>query len=312
MLTQEEQSLVIDTDSPEIRILRTANHSLAEGNLEQLKGLNIQERLDSITDWVTKGIHNVKGDEPKAIRANGVRTDSYKYPDEISLRDTLYPAYTSLINSLYEITAKINPALREESLIKLAAVVYSFGILVHPFRDINGQRLLLAASSYIREARFKRGALPYKPSKGEYARTGQGVTSIITESIHMTKDDIDTADEITVDEETNIGTRPNRRNYFDTSDYQQQSLTTLLKIYMTKPQNQLLARYVTGEELGQLNTTDSFLIAALNQVEQNFRELTENNKRFPKIPSKLKDIILKLSNPRISSITDHSKIRNLN
>ena len=153
---------VVDTDTPEIRETRLENQVTLEREMHVLYGLPTEQRVLETRRRIFDGIANVKGDSPLALRQNNVRVGEIKYPSaEISATE-LYPRFCSLMDEIMgEIGAQTLPN-PELVALRFAGVMYSMGIMIHPFRDGNGQTFRIMATSYLHEisSSFKDSFLP--------------------------------------------------------------------------------------------------------------------------------------------------------
>lgn len=183
----EVQSLLTtskeNTDSLEGRAKREKAQFALERKLSNLEGTSIIERLVFIREQLFKDFDSVVGDKITQVRDGFVSTsyqnEQYFYPHPVEIAQKWFPAYIRVVDSLYDrmLEQKQQQTLTETQALRFASVIYCLGIVIHPYRDGNGQTLRMTALSYLHELHdsFKGKFLPFR----KIGQSGTTITKVV-------------------------------------------------------------------------------------------------------------------------------------
>lgn len=157
----EVQSLLFSArdnpDSLQGRAKREKAQFSLEKKLSSLEGTSIIERLVSIREQLFKDFESVAGDKITQVRDGLVSTnyqkELYYYPHPIDNARKWFPSFIRTIDALYDrmLEHKQQQELTLAQALRFASVIYCLGIVIHPYRDGNGQTLRMTALSYLHE-----------------------------------------------------------------------------------------------------------------------------------------------------------------
>lgn len=192
-LSRDEFSLPTELGTPKRALLKydpeLPEHALqVDKNIRRLQpelgtkfaGESVVARMWGIRDRLFGHLPTVKGDLPSQIRVREIGTaintkvqsnfhldDTLWFASAEALSHHLFPTYVKLIDELltqFEVQKPLAPDIAK----RFAAVVYVFGILLHPFAEGNGRTLRMTVLSYLQELcpDFETAVFPIK-KRGE-------------------------------------------------------------------------------------------------------------------------------------------------
>jgi hypothetical protein len=185
-----------DTETAEARKLRYGKQAELERLISEnkLNGINAKERIRFIRNFIFSQFPNVKGynsvefrprDSIAFVRPWLLSNKKFMYPSGEELSQDLDDYFQNIDSLSQEVVKLENTGDRIKAARRLAAAVYSFGIILHPYPDGNGQTLRLLALSYLHEFApeiYGRATLPQrfkKTRKGGGAIHGKEEFSIL-------------------------------------------------------------------------------------------------------------------------------------
>lgn len=160
----------IDPDDPEIRVRRIENQKTLETEIEKTFGLPFADRLKLVRNRLFDGVPSINGEDPREMRTvdlprgEGLRRVNYASAELV--RNSFLPALGQAVNELAEQVKQMDEKDRGDAAVKLASVIYTFGIPTHPYYDGNGQTFREMSLSYLHELapkEFGNSYFPYKP-----------------------------------------------------------------------------------------------------------------------------------------------------
>lgn len=157
-ITKEEGGpLYFDTESPEAFELRFKNQKRVQEmiNNGELVGLDIEERLEKISETLFTGASSVKGypiSQYRNISASFIyKGERVYYPDPIVIENSL-EVFFRHVDGLYQSIRDISdPAERAKAAGRFLGYVYTIGFYSHIYPDANKQRMTLLCASYAHE-----------------------------------------------------------------------------------------------------------------------------------------------------------------
>lgn len=151
----------IDTDNDSIRAQRITNQNKLLPLLEKkLENTSILERILYVREGIFDYIENVKGDSPIRLRRRNIKVVSdfdsfFDFPHQADLSKSYFPMLIKRVDTIYDhILSRINNFTESERTsvcLRFASVVYTLGILTHPYADGNGQTFKIVSYSYLQE-----------------------------------------------------------------------------------------------------------------------------------------------------------------
>jgi hypothetical protein len=136
-----------NTDTSAQRELRAKNEVKILEKLHVIRGLSLYERLLFVRENLFDG--NVKGDRSSNTRTTDLYSGDYVRGEYVNKWG--FAAFSRLADSLSDQVASLEEEKQPEAALRLAAIIYSLGVMLHPYADANGQTLRLVALSYIQE-----------------------------------------------------------------------------------------------------------------------------------------------------------------
>ncbi len=153
-----------DTDAPDIRNERTLSEEALYRHLaEKFKDKSLVERITEIREHIFGQYGDVKGDPVTQVRGSKVRAGQFEFIPYEEVGPRYFPALIKRIDALYDYlleTEELDQGKQLDRLIRFAAVVYSLGITVHPYKDANGQTFRITSLSYLSEFLGRNFSLP--------------------------------------------------------------------------------------------------------------------------------------------------------
>ncbi len=164
----------VDTDDPEVRTKRIANQRELEEHMVDTYGLPFLQRIKKIREGIFKDIPNVRGEDINALRNIDMEFDSNIPSSHIEnvfcnpdfMRERYLPEFSQMVDTVYSQIQNLEPSQRADAAIRLVSFLYTTNVVLHPYRDGNGQGGKLTALSYLHELvpeQFGDRYFPYKP-----------------------------------------------------------------------------------------------------------------------------------------------------
>ncbi len=117
----------------------------------KFKDLSVIERLTSVRDGLFSKFPSVQNQTVTTIRNTQIASsEKIEFASFVETTNKFFPAFVKLVDELYDQVEALGEE-KDSAAVRLGAIIYYFGVMMHRYPDANGQTLKLVVASYLHE-----------------------------------------------------------------------------------------------------------------------------------------------------------------